>query len=133
MTTQNNKSNWTWGIAISYNFSPFPLFLQDKRKSSKGTQGILANLTLNGLEDRWKNKANRLRLKQKRVLVEQHEYMKFEDDFLVIGWSKRQRKRIKIAIDKGLFSWGLPINNEKTAIQPILREFTFVTFSSLLF
>ena len=90
----------------------------------------LANLTLNGLEEFLSKNfkpgygisstGNRVRKSTCINLV------RYADDFIVTGRSRRQLERIKIAIGKFLEPRGLKINDDKTSIQHINVGFDFL-------
>jgi RNA-directed DNA polymerase len=90
----------------------------------------LANLTLNGLEEFLHNNfkpgygisstGNRVRKSTCINLV------RYADDFIVTGRSKRQMERIKIAIAQFLNLRGLRISDEKTSIKHINDGFDFL-------
>jgi len=90
----------------------------------------LANLTLNGLEEHIKKKfkpgyglsknGKRAR-KATRLNV-----VRYADDFIVTGQSKRQLERVKKAVSDFLAPRGLKINEEQTSIRHISEGFDFL-------
>jgi RNA-directed DNA polymerase len=91
----------------------------------------LANLTLNGLD-----KYLKMKFKPKWVLCSTgRSYKKkatcinivrYADDFIVTGRSKRQLERVKQAINEFLTLRGLKINEDKTSIRHISEGFDFL-------
>jgi RNA-directed DNA polymerase len=91
----------------------------------------LANLTLNGLEKHLEK-----RFKPKRILCKTGKshtrkatcinLVRYADDFIVTGRSKRQLERVKYAINDFLASRGLKISEEKTSIRHISEGFDFL-------
>jgi RNA-directed DNA polymerase len=91
----------------------------------------LANLTLNGLEKHLEK-----RFKPKRVLCSTGKsytmkstcinVVRYADDFIVTGRSKRQLNRVKLAINNFLTLRGLKITEEKTSIRHISEGFDFL-------
>ena len=93
----------------------------------------LANLTLNGLEDHLKGQfkpklvpcstGKRGSSKRKATCIN---VVRYADDFLVTGRSKRQLERVKKAINAFLMIRGLRISDEKTSIRHITVGFDFL-------
>lgn len=91
----------------------------------------LANFTLNGLEQHLKTLH-----KPKRVLCSTEKNFKrisscinvvrYADDFIVTGRSKRQLERVKESINKFLAPRGLRMSEEKTSIRHISEGFDFL-------
>lgn len=90
----------------------------------------LMNLTLNGLEDYLKNTfkpgysfSSTGRKVRKMTCIK---LVRYADDFIVTGRSKRQLERVKIAIGEFLKPRGLQINAAKTSIRNINEGFEFL-------
>jgi RNA-directed DNA polymerase len=91
----------------------------------------LANFTLNGLEEHLKKN-----FKPKRTpcstgkgyykISTKINVVRYADDFIVTGRSKRQLERVKESINKFLEPRGLRINEEKTSIRHISEGFDFL-------
>jgi RNA-directed DNA polymerase len=91
----------------------------------------LANLTLNGLEKHLEKL-----FKPKRILCKTGKshtrkatcinIVRYADDFIVTGRSKRQLERVKQAINDFLASRGLKISEDKTSIRHISEGFDFL-------
>ena len=90
----------------------------------------LLNLTLNGLENYLKQ-----RFKPGYVKLEKGHrsfrptcinVVRYADDFIVTGLSKRQLKRVKMAINDFLNTRGFNINEEKTKILNVYQGFDFL-------
>jgi RNA-directed DNA polymerase len=94
----------------------------------------LANLTLNGLEKHLQRNfkpgydksftGRKYTRKSTRINV-----VRYADDFIVTGRSKRQLKRIKQSINDFLTTRGLKINEEKTSIRHISDGFDFLSWN----
>jgi RNA-directed DNA polymerase len=90
----------------------------------------LANLTLNGLENHlevnFKHGSTKLktgRLSRRATCIN---VVRYADDFLVTGRSKRQLERVIKVINEFLLIRGLKINEEKTSIRSIFKGFDFL-------
>lgn len=90
----------------------------------------LANLTLNGLENYLKQKFkhgyatldNGKKIRRSTCI----NMIRYADDFIVTGRSKRQLERVKKAINEFLKPRGLKINENKTNIKHITNGFDFL-------
>ena len=90
----------------------------------------LANHTLNGLENYLDKqfKSGYINLKngnhsRRKTCIN---VVRYADDFLVTGRSKRQLERVKTAISEFLIIRGLKISEEKTGIRSISQGFDFL-------
>lgn len=90
----------------------------------------LANLTLNGLDNFLKKKfksgyaisSNGKRVKRRTCI----NLVRYADDFVITGRSKRQLERVKAAVGEFLKPRGLVINDDKTSIRHIHNGFDFL-------
>ena len=87
----------------------------------------LANIALDGLEERIHNKINI----GKRVKVLKHRehkinFIRFADDFIVTGESKETLEKVKTIISEFLIERGLELSEEKTLITHITQGFDFL-------
>lgn len=90
----------------------------------------LMNHTLNGLEKHLKNRfkpgygtSSTGKKVSKSTCIQ---LVRYADDFIVTGRSRRQLERVKIAIEEFLKLRGLQINEEKTSIRHIQQGFDFL-------
>ena len=90
----------------------------------------LMNHTLNGLENYLKKTfkpgygiSSTGKKVQKSTCIQ---VVRYADDFIVTGRSKRQLERVKVAIGKYLKPRGLQINDEKSSIRHINKGFEFL-------
>ena len=91
----------------------------------------LANLTLNGLENHLKTEFKRKRIptstgKSTYRISNGINVIRYADDFIVTGYSKRQLERVQKSIEKFLQIRGLNINTDKTNITTINKGFNFL-------
>ena len=90
----------------------------------------LANLTLNGLENylgkQFKHGYAKLENGNKSRRQTCINVVRYADDFVVTGRSKRQLERVKTAISEFLIIRGLKISEEKTEIRFIYQGFDFL-------
>ena len=90
----------------------------------------LANLTLNGLENylgkQFKHGYAKLENGNKSRRKTCINVVRYADDFVVTGRSKRQLERVKKAVNEFLMIRGLKISEEKTGIRPISQGFDFL-------
>jgi RNA-directed DNA polymerase len=90
----------------------------------------LANLTLNGLEKHLKEQfrpGHSLSKKgQRSKRTTGINVVRYADDFIVTGRSKRQLERVKEAINIFLQLRGLKLNEEKTVIRSVYQGFDFL-------
>ena len=89
----------------------------------------LANLTINGLEQHLKTQ---FKPSDVRVDGKRHRHstgihvVRYADNFLVTGKSKRQLERVQKVIDQWLSTRGLKINPQKTKIRSVYQGFDFL-------
>jgi RNA-directed DNA polymerase len=90
----------------------------------------LANLTLNGIEiylkEQFKPGYSLTKTGQKSRKSTGINVVRYADDFIVTGRSKRQLERVKEAINGFLQPRGLKLNEEKTIIRSIYQGFDFL-------
>jgi RNA-directed DNA polymerase len=91
----------------------------------------LANLTLNGLENYLQTQFKPKRIpcstgKNTTRVSTCINVVRYADDFIVTGRSKRQLECVKKAINEFLAPRGLNISEEKTTIRPITQGFDFL-------
>ena len=93
----------------------------------------LANHTLNGLENYLKKTFKKKRVpcatgkrRSTYTIATKLNVVRYADDFIVTGQSKRQLERVKTAINEFLNVRGLKISEEKTGIRPVSQGFDFL-------
>ena len=94
----------------------------------------LANLTLNGLEEHLKQKFKPGKVQRfykgksngTRSITTSIHPVRYADDLIITGRSKRQLERVKDAVNEFLAPRGLRINEKKTSIRHISKGFDFL-------
>lgn len=113
------------------NNSPELFFTEEGTLQGGVISPTLANLTLNELENYLKTTFKlgnffRKTGSNNQPIVTCINVVRYADDFIVTGRSKRQLERVKKAINEFLAPRGLRINEKKTAIRHISEGFDFL-------